>query len=58
MTQPTPTTDEKVNNLKAIFDILAYLQVDAKQDGFPELSERLAFAMDFAEKQLVALKEK
>jgi hypothetical protein len=44
--------DEKVNNLKAIFDILAYLQVDASEDGHLELSDRLGFAMNCAEQQL------
>ncbi len=43
---------EKVNNLKAIFDILAYLQVDASEDGHLELSDRLGFAMNCAEQQL------
>lgn len=48
--------DEKANNLKATFDILAYLQVDAKQDQNWELSERLEFAMNCAERQLSAVK--
>ncbi len=52
---PSPS-DEKANNLKATFDILAYLQVDAKQDQNWELSERLEFAMNCAERQLSAVK--
>ena len=56
-TQETPAGyGEKINNLKAIFDILAYLQVDAKQDGLAELSDRLEFAMNCAEQQLSFLK--
>jgi hypothetical protein len=52
---PSPN-DEKANNLKATFDILAYLQVDAKQDQNWELSERLEFAMNCAERQLSSIK--
>lgn len=52
-TQDAPSGyGEKINNLKAIFDILAYLQVDAKADGLGELSDRLEFAMNYAEQQL------
>ncbi|WP_025897570.1 hypothetical protein [Sneathiella glossodoripedis] len=48
---------EKVNNLKAIFDILAYLQVDACEDGHVELSDRLGFAMNCAEQELKQLQK-
>ena len=47
---PSPN-DEKANNLKATFDILAYLQ-----DQNWELSERLEFAMNCAERQLSSIK--
>lgn len=47
---------DKANNLKAIFEILAYLQVDAKKDGMIELSDRLEFAMNLAEQKLTELK--
>ncbi|MEH6495300.1 MAG: hypothetical protein V7740_06105 [Pseudomonas marincola] len=49
-------TEEKTHNLRAIFEILAYLQVDAKRDGFGELADRLEFAMNHAEQQLSHLK--
>ena len=49
-------SDEKAHNLRAIFEILAYLQVDAKRDGFGELADRLEFAMNHAEQQLGHLK--
>ena len=48
--------EEKAHNLRAIFEILAYLQVDAKRDGFGELADRLGFAMNHAEQQLGHLK--
>ena len=57
-TEVSPNSnDEKANNLKATFDILAYLQVDAKQDQNWELSERLEFAMNCAERQLSVVKK-
>ena len=49
-------TEEKTHNLRAIFEILAYLQVDANRDGFGELADRLGFAMNHAEQQLNHLK--
>ncbi|OUR76209.1 hypothetical protein A9Q83_15505 [Alphaproteobacteria bacterium 46_93_T64] len=53
---PSGNTDEKASNLRAIFEILAYLQVDAKRDGYGELADRLEFAMNHAERQLSHLK--
>ena len=43
---------EQVNNLRAIFEILSYLLVDARQDGHKELAERLEFTMNYAEQKL------
>lgn len=47
---------DRVTNLQAIFDILAYLQVDARRDGDLELADRLDFAMNYAERELKKLK--
>lgn len=55
MEQPLPAND-RVNNLRATFEILAYLQVDARKDGHPELADRLEFAMTYAEQKLKQLK--
>ncbi|MEP5699572.1 MAG: hypothetical protein ABJN43_13180 [Sneathiella sp.] len=43
---------EKTNNLRAIFEILSYLLVDARQDGHIELADRLEFTMNFVENKL------
>ncbi|GEM_PF-6298811 len=52
-----PVTDpnlqgEQVNNLRAIFEILSYLLVDARQDGHKELADRLEFTMNYVEQKL------
>ena len=52
-----PSIDERVNNLRATFEILAYLQVDARRDGHQELVDRLEFAMNCAEHKLSTLKK-
>ncbi|MFB9353633.1 hypothetical protein [Sneathiella chinensis] len=44
-------------NLRAIFEILSYLHVDAVQDGYPDLAERLEFTMNCAERHLKELKQ-
>ncbi len=48
--------DESNNNLRAIFEILSYLQLDAKRGGHDELAERLGFAMTHAENKLADAK--
>ncbi|MFT6559042.1 hypothetical protein [Sneathiella sp.] len=53
--QHTPPSPEKQANLKAIFEILAYLKVDAIRDGEKELAARLDFAMNCAEEQLATV---
>jgi len=53
--QAGPTAD-RLNNMRATFEILAYLQVDARKDGHPELADRLEFAMIYAEQKLKELK--
>jgi len=50
-------TGERMNNLRATFEILAYLQVDARRDGHQELVDRLEFAMNCAERKLTELKK-
>jgi|GEM_PF-4127660 len=44
--------NESHKNLRAIFEILSYLQEDARRDGYIELSARLEFAMNNAEENL------
>lgn len=53
---PAAEVTDRVTNLQAIFDILAYLHVDARRDGHPELADRLDFAMNYAEGKLKELK--
>ncbi len=54
MTDDTATTttdkDESASNLRAIFEILSYIHVDAQEGSFDELSDRIGFALDCAEK--------
>jgi len=54
---PSEQVMEKASNLRAIFEILAYLHVDARKDGYGELADRLEFAMSHAEQQLGHLKK-
>ena len=51
-----PEIKDRVTNLQAIFDILAYLHVDARRDGHPELADRLDFAMNYVEGKLKEVK--
>lgn len=41
---------EKASNLRAIFEILSYIHVDAAKDDFKELADRIEFALDLAER--------
>ncbi|MBL4740755.1 MAG: hypothetical protein JKY12_07160 [Sneathiella sp.] len=55
MSYPDATSaprNESHKNLRAIFEILSYLQEDARRDGYVELSARLEFAMNNAEENL------
>lgn len=45
-------SNESASNLRATFEILAYILVDAKNDGHLELAERLEFAMNWAESKI------
>ena len=45
-------TNESASNLRATFEILAYILVDAKNDGHSELAERLEFAMNWVERKI------
>lgn len=56
ITDPNAQQSENTNNLRAIFEILAYLHVDAEKDGHTDLADRLEFAMNYAEKKLTSLK--
>ena len=38
--------DEKASNLRAIFEILSYIHVDAQRDNYTELAERIDFALN------------
>ncbi len=51
-----PESNAGHSNLRAIFEILSYLHLDAERDGHPELAERLEFAMNHAESKLATLK--
>lgn len=42
--------DEGASNLRAIFEILSYILVDAQQDNQSELADRIEFALNLAEK--------
>lgn len=57
-TRQSPVTQpsDRQTNLQAIFDILAYLHVDARRDGHPELADRLDFAMNYVEGKLKEIK--
>ena len=48
--QSTTATD--LSNLRAIREILSYIHVDAVQDGYREVAERIDFAMSAAESAL------
>jgi hypothetical protein len=47
---------DKISNLRATFEILSYLHVDARRDGHTELADRLEFAMNYSEQKLAELK--
>ncbi|MCR9214184.1 MAG: hypothetical protein NXI13_10740 [Proteobacteria bacterium] len=42
--------DESASNLRAIFEILSYIHLDAQEGSFHELSDRIGFALDCAER--------
>ncbi|MEX0584003.1 MAG: hypothetical protein WD185_10055 [Sneathiella sp.] len=44
--------DEKASNLRAIFEILSYIHVDAQRDNYTELAERIDFALNLAERMI------
>jgi hypothetical protein len=46
----TTDADESASNLRAIFEILSYIHLDAQEGSFHELSDRIGFALDCAEK--------
>ncbi|MEH6525746.1 MAG: hypothetical protein V7723_06705 [Sneathiella sp.] len=43
---------DSASNLRAIFEILSYILVDAQHDNYKELAERIEFALNCAEKQI------
>tara|TARA_R110000787_G_scaffold7925_6_gene26455 strand:- start:27982 stop:28248 length:267 start_codon:yes stop_codon:yes gene_type:complete len=44
--------DEKASNLRAIFEILSYIHVDAQRDDYTELADRIDFALNLAERMI------
>lgn len=46
----TTDKDESACDLRAIFEILSYIHVDAREGRHDELSDRIEFALDCAEK--------
>lgn len=53
MGEPDDRTDlegDSASNLRAIFEILSYILVDAQHDNHKELAERIEFALNYAEK--------
>ena len=48
--QDIASDTEKASNLRAIFEILSYIHVDAAKDDFKELADRIEFALNLAEK--------
>jgi hypothetical protein len=53
MGEPDNRTDlegDSASNLRAIFEILSYILVDAQHDNHKELAERIEFALNCAEK--------
>ena len=46
------TGDEKASNLRAIFEILSYIHVDAQRDDYTELADRIDFALNLAERMI------
>ena len=47
-------TAEKASNLRAIFEILSYIHVDAARDNYKELAQRIEFALNHAEELIKA----
>ncbi|TNE39927.1 MAG: hypothetical protein EP348_02890 [Alphaproteobacteria bacterium] len=45
-----PDGDDTASNLRAIFEILSYIHVDAQRDNYAELADRIEFALNLAEK--------
>jgi hypothetical protein len=48
--KPITTGEDGASNLRAIFEILSYILVDAQDDRHTELAERIEFALNLAEK--------
>ena len=48
----TPPSDDGASNLRAIFEILSYIHVDAQRDNYTELADRIDFALNLAEKMI------
>ncbi|MEH6546378.1 MAG: hypothetical protein V7701_08120 [Sneathiella sp.] len=48
----TDPDGDSASNLRAIFEILSYILVDAQHDNHKELAERIEFALNCAEKQI------
>lgn len=49
MENPIPAGGDGASNLRAIFEILSYILVDAQDDCHTELAERIEFALNLAE---------
>lgn len=47
---PTAPADDGASNLRAIFEILSYIHVDAQRDNYSELADRIEFSLNLAEK--------
>ncbi|MCF8466748.1 MAG: hypothetical protein K9G33_05050 [Sneathiella sp.] len=52
MSDINPSGDDGVSNLRAIFEILSYIHVDAQRDNHTELADRIDFALNLAEKMI------
>jgi transcription termination factor NusB len=50
--------NEGASNLRAIFEILSYILVDAQRDNQDELADRIEFALNFAEKLVKETQDK
>ena len=48
--------DDGASNLRAIFEILSYIHVDAQRDNYTELADRIEFSLNLAEKMIRSAK--